>query len=221
MPWSSQLLWTHINYIKKINDSLQYQYPQILNRNRRVHPKKFWLYLYPLLSLSDIFRCNIYVYTPYIQQEQDLQLIEKFIDLIDKKILHHTISEIIEPNKNTFDANDDETEQKESDIASIELKSLNIDSNLLQIDDLRRDLSNALELSLKDATCMKLLLWINTFLQINSKNQSILNTDDNMTDDLVLDKIPLHRNLLSFLEELMPFQKLYAPSDKYIAGIIY
>lgn len=110
--------------------------------------------------------------------------------------------------------------------SSIELKSLSIDSNKLKMKDLRNDLSNAIELSLKDATCMKLLMWINTFLKINSKNESIKsqnlnnNTDKKEDDDdeSLLDRLPLNENLLSFLEELTPFQELHAPSDKFVAG---
>ena len=132
---------------------------------------------------------------------------------------------------------DDNEEQKSADTMltsskKIELKSLTIDSDKLNMSDLRSDLSNAIELSLKNATCMKLLMWINTFLQINSKNQSIksqnlsLSNDDNdenenkNENELLLDRIPLSGNLLSFLEELSPFETLHPPSDNFVAGMV-
>ena len=159
-----------------------------------------------------------------IQQEEELQLIEKFIALIDEKIINETASNIIdEPVLSEEQQNisiDNGGDEEKSSSKKIELKTLTMDSNKLNISDLRNDLSNAIELSLKNATCMKLLMWLNTFLQINSKNQSIksYNYDNKDNDELLLDRIPLNDNLLSFLEDLSPFETLHAPSDNFVSG---
>ena len=145
------------------------------------------------------------------EQEEEQQIIHQFIQLIDEKLIKETAISSSSPQII------DESLSKHH----IKLKSLSTDPNKLNITDLRNDLSKAIEASFKDPNCMKLLMWINVFLQINSKNKSLQNASSNEDDPSLLDRVPLGQNLLSFISQLSPFQKLNAPSDAFIAGKVY